>query len=81
MNPTNGALAAFQTAAGVAPDKISFLVRSILLVMTFLWAAWCVHGEIHYFRIHGVEPDLTVNKILRILILVALMVALVFIAQ
>jgi integrating conjugative element protein (TIGR03758 family) len=43
------ALSAFETAAGLSPAKISLLIRTLLLALTFVWAAWCVYGEIHHF--------------------------------
>ena len=77
----NNAVTAFLTAAGIAPDKLSLLIRSVLLVLTFIWAAWCVSGEIHAFRHHGVEVDLMLQKTMRILLVVALVVVLVFIPK
>lgn len=75
----DGALSAFQAAAGIAPDKLSVLIRTVLLAFVFLWAAWCVYGEINYFRHHEIEIDLTLLKLMRILFIVTLMIALVFI--
>ncbi len=75
----DSALSAFQMAAGIAPDKLSVLIRTILLSFVFLWAAWCVYGEINHFRHHEIEIDLTIQKVMRILLIVTLMTALVFI--
>ncbi len=78
---TNGdSLSAFQTAAGIAPEKISLLLRTGLLVLVFLWAAWCIYGEIHQFKQHEIEIYAVMRKLFRILTLVVLMMALVFIA-
>lgn len=82
MNLTdNNAVTAFLTAAGIVPDKLSLFIRSVLLVLTFIWAAWCVYGEIHSFRLHGIEVDLMLQKTMRILLVVALVVVLVFIPK
>lgn len=76
------ALTAFQTAAGISADKLSLFVRSLCLVLAFLWAAWCIYGEIHHFQQHGsVEIEFSFNKVMRILFMVALFVALVFIGS
>lgn len=77
----SGVLAAFQTAAGIAPDKMNLFIRTVLLGIIFLWAAWCVYGEIHHFRHDGVEIDIALRKIMRILFIVAIMVVLVFISN
>ncbi len=73
------ALSAFQTSAGVATDKLSTFIRTVLVVLTFLWAAWCVLGEINHYRHHEIEIDLAFRKIMRVLFVVTIMVILVFI--
>ncbi len=73
------AVSAFETAAGLSPAKISLLIRTILLALTFVWAAWCVYGEIHHFSHGDNDIDCMIKKILRILLMVTFMVALVFI--
>ena len=73
------AVSAFETAAGLSPAKISLLIRTVLLALTFVWAAWCVYGEIHHFRHGDLDIDCMTHKILRILLIVTLMMALVFI--
>jgi integrating conjugative element protein (TIGR03758 family) len=75
----NDALSAFETAAGLSAAKISLLIRTVLLALTFVWAAWCVYGEIHHFRHGDLDIDCMTHKILRILLIVTLMMALVFI--
>jgi integrating conjugative element protein (TIGR03758 family) len=72
-------LSAFQSAAGVSPDKISLLIRTVLLALSFVWAAWCIYGEIHHLRHENFDIDRSSHKILRILLIVSLMVILVFI--
>lgn len=75
----NTMLSAFQTSAGVSPDKLSLLIRTLVLVITFIWAAWCVYGEIHHFNQHGVDIESGIRKLSRILLIVMLMIMLVFI--
>ncbi len=72
-------VSAFETAAGLSPAKISLLIRTVLLALTFVWAAWCVYGEIHHFRHGDLDIDCRAHKILRILLVVTLMMVLVFI--
>ena len=78
MNIEN-ALSAFQTTAGLSPNKISLLIRSVLLALTFVWAAWCVYGEIHHLQQGDCEMDAMIHKIFRVLWMVTLTVILVFI--
>jgi len=73
------AQSAFTTAAGLSPAKISLLIRTVLLALTFVWAAWCVYGEIYHFRHSDLDIDCMTHKILRILLVVTLMMVLVFI--
>jgi integrating conjugative element protein (TIGR03758 family) len=73
------ALSAFETAAGMSPAKISLLIRTVLLTLTFVWAAWCIYGEIHHFSHGGIEIECAIKKVLRILFIVTIMVSLVFI--
>lgn len=73
-------LSAFQVAAGVSSDKLSLLIRTLLLVITFVWAGWCIYGEIHLFRHHDMEIYDLFRKCLRILFILVLMMSLVFIA-
>ncbi len=79
MNIGDSALTAFTTVAGIAPDKLSLLIRTLLLAFTFLWAAWCVYGEIHCFKHHDVDAIDMIRKFTRILLITTLMVVLVFI--
>lgn len=73
------AVSAFETAAGLSPAKISLLIRTLLLTLTFVWAAWCVYGEIHHFRHGDLDIDCMTHKILRILFILTMMMVLVFI--
>jgi integrating conjugative element protein (TIGR03758 family) len=73
------ALSAFQTAAGVSADKLSLFVRSLLMTIAFIWAAYCMVGAIHRVKHHGVdEADLTMF-IFRVLVIVVFITVLVFI--
>jgi integrating conjugative element protein (TIGR03758 family) len=67
------------SAAGVSPDKISFFIRTILLALTFVWAAWCVYGEIHQLRHGDTDIEKMTTKIMRILFVVTIVTTLVFI--
>jgi integrating conjugative element protein (TIGR03758 family) len=72
-------LSAFQTAAGISPDKMSLFIRTILLALVFVWAAWCIYGQVNYFKHHGVEIEPMMHAILRISIILSLAIGLVFI--
>lgn len=78
LSATTGALAAWQAAAGVTPDKASVTLRTLVLVLVFVWAVWCIYGEIHYFRHHGIDFFDALRKTLRILFVVSIAVVLVF---
>jgi ABC-type anion transport system duplicated permease subunit len=79
MTAVNSALEALQTAAGVSSSQVSVTVRSILLVLVFVWAAACVYSKIHHFRHHDVDMFDVHRHLLRILFIVAIAVILVFI--
>lgn len=79
MMDSNDALAALQTASGVPPSEVSLTIRTILLALVFFWAAACVYSKIHHFRHHGVDMYDSHRQLLRILFIVAIAVALVFI--
>jgi integrating conjugative element protein (TIGR03758 family) len=74
------ALTAFQTTSGIAPDKLSLLVRTILLGLTLIWSGWCVAGLIHHIR-HRSEVNEydTTMYLVRICIQVVAVMVLVFI--
>jgi integrating conjugative element protein (TIGR03758 family) len=76
---TGDFISAFQSAAGVSPDKISVLIRTIIMTLTFVWAAWCVYGEIHHLRHGDVDIEHVITKIMRILFVVTIVTILVFI--
>ncbi len=80
MMTTNSALEALQIAAGVSPGKVSLTIRTILLTLIFVWAAACVYSKIHHFRHHDVDMFDAHRQLLRILFIVAIAVALVFIS-
>ncbi len=79
MTATSSAIEALQVAAGVSASELSLTVRSILLTLVFVWAAACVYSKIHHFRHHDVDLYDTQRQALRILFIVAIAVALVFI--
>jgi|GEM_PF-2439284 len=80
MNLGEAALTAFTASAGVSPDKMSLLIRTVLLALTFLWAAWCIYGEVQFFKHHDTEIIDMVGKCSRILLIVSLVVTLIFIS-
>jgi integrating conjugative element protein (TIGR03758 family) len=77
---SSAALSALQTASGVAPDKVSLTIRAVLLVIIFIWAAWCVLGEVDHAYHHALDEYHVLRKTSRILFIVSVMVVLVFIA-
>jgi integrating conjugative element protein (TIGR03758 family) len=80
MNLGDGTLTAFATAAGVSPDKMSLFIRTVLLTLTFIWAAWCVHGQFQSFKHHDVETDEMMRKYSRVFLIVTAMMILVFVS-
>lgn len=77
---SNGTLSAFQTAAGIAPDKMSMLIRTVLLSLTFLWAAWCIYGRVTHFRYHDMEVFDVFQTIFRVGVIIVFVLGLVFIS-
>lgn len=78
MNGT--ALSAWEMAAGVSASEASLAIRTLLLAVIFIWAVWCVYGELHYYRHHGVDLYDVLRKNLRVLLVVSVSVVLVFIS-
>jgi integrating conjugative element protein (TIGR03758 family) len=77
MTLSNNTLTAFQTASGIAPENMSIAIRTILLVICFLWSAWCLFGLYQHMREHGVVIDNLIWKIFRIAILIVLTMSLI----
>ena len=75
----NNALSAFQTGAGVSAAQMSHFIRVIILGLVFLWAGWSFLGLIHYLRHHELDLHDIVMKSQRILLVVVVMTALVFV--
>jgi len=73
------AFSAFQTTAGVSPDKVSLYVRSILSAFFMVWAAWCIYGQIILVQNETIDIQDLPMSILRILFLCSLIVVLVFV--
>lgn len=76
MSPTT--LNAWEMAAGVSASKASLTVRTLLLVAVFIWAVWCLYSELHYYRHHGVDLYDVLRKNGRVLLVVSVAVALVY---
>jgi integrating conjugative element protein (TIGR03758 family) len=74
------ALKAWEMAAGVSASSASLTIRTILLVIVMIWAAWCIYGELHYFRHHGIDFFDALRKNLRVLWVISITVVLVFIS-
>jgi integrating conjugative element protein (TIGR03758 family) len=76
----DSALSALQVAAGVSPDKLSLVIRTILFVGILVWGAWCVYGQIHHYHHHQDADFLdTYRGAARIALVVILMSTLVYI--
>ena len=72
------ALKAWERAAGVSASSASLTIRTLLLALVLIWAAWCVYGELHYFRHHGIDLLDALRKNLRVLWVISITVVLVF---
>lgn len=79
MSMESDALAALQAAAGVSASEISLTIRTILLVLVFFWAASCVYSKLHHIRHHATDLYDAQRTFFRILLVVSIAVALVFI--
>jgi len=74
---TDSALAAVQAVSGVSPDKVSVTIRTLLLVLIFIWAGWIVHSKIHRFRHHGLDELDATRHFFGVLFVVTLVLILV----
>lgn len=77
LKDAGSTLAAVQAASGVSPDKVSLTIRTILLVLVFLWAGWIVYSKIHHFRHHGLDELDTTRHFFSVLFVVMLALILV----
>ncbi len=76
MNET--ALHAWEMAAGVTASEASITIRTLLIVMVVIWAAWFIYGELHHFRHHDIDLYDVLRKNLRVLWVVSITVVLIF---
>lgn len=74
------ALNAWETAAGIPAQEANLTIRTLLLVTVFIWAVWCIYGELHYFRHHGIDILDAIRKNLRVLFVVSITLILVFVS-
>ena len=70
---------AFQVAAGFSYSKLDVLIRSTILAIFFIWSSWCVYGQFKEFQSNAREIHELPMNILRILMLCAFVVILVFV--
>jgi hypothetical protein len=77
LNDAGGALAAVQAASGVSSDKVSLIIRTILLVAVFIWAGWIIYSKIHHLRHHGLDELDTTRHFFSVLFVVMLVLVLV----
>lgn len=71
-------VSAFEVASGVPADHLSLLIRSIVCSLFYLWAAWFVYGQIQSVQNQSLDIYDLPMRILRILILCAVVTTLVF---
>lgn len=78
---SDGTLVAFQAAAGTTGAHLSFSIRGIVMMLMFIWAAWCIKGLIHRLQEYGIQGAGVDESwfILRVLVIVALVIVVVFI--
>ncbi len=77
LNDAGNALAAVQAASGVSPDKVSLMIRTLLLVMVFIWAGWILYSKLHRLRHHGLDELDTTRHFFSVLFVVMLALVLV----
>jgi Protein of unknown function (DUF3262) len=78
MNDT--ALQAWEMAAGVTASQVSFTIRTLLIGMVMIWAAWFIYVELHYFRHHDIDLYDVLRKNLRVLWVISITVVLIFVS-
>lgn len=76
----NSPLQAFTQAAGISAESLSIFVRTSLLALFFMWAAWCSLELLKYHKVHRTENIANLlMKYIQVFFLVSVVIALVFI--
>lgn len=71
--------AAFEASAGTSASHLSLLVRFSLCALFLFWAAWNIYGQIQLFHQNKLDIHDMPAVVLRILLLSAIIVILVFV--
>lgn len=79
LGDTNSTLAAVQAASGVSAAKVSLTIRTILLVLVFVWAGYVVQSKINHFKHHGIDGLDATRKFFGVLLVVMLAWSLVYV--
>jgi len=71
---------AFIASSGVTEAHLSLVIRSILCGLFLLWAAWAVYGHLKLIEMQSMDVQDFPIALLRILLLCAWVVMLVFVS-
>jgi hypothetical protein len=78
--PAKSALEAFSAAAGISADNVSIFVRTSVLILFFMWAAWTSLELLKYHKKNDSEKiSALLNNYIQLFFLVTIIIALVFI--
>lgn len=76
----SSALEAFTHTAGFAPAELSLAIRIVFVVSLLIWAVWSIQGEMERGRAGDIQVEDMLQRVLRVLALVATVIALAYIA-
>lgn len=79
VGEVNNALAAVQAASGIAPDKLSLMIRTVVAVIAFIWGSCVLNSLLHHFRHNGLEGLDANGKIIRVAIVLTMTLVLVYV--
>lgn len=79
LESNSSALVAVQAASGIPPDELSLIIRTILLVLIFIWAGYFFNSLFHHFRHNGLEELDVTTKIMRVTIVLVIAITLVYV--
>jgi integrating conjugative element protein (TIGR03758 family) len=79
MAALDSAITGFASTAGVTAPHLSLLIRSILCGLFLLWAAWNIYGHMQLVQDQHLDLYDLPMSILRILLLCAWIILLIFV--
>lgn len=72
------AVSAFQASAGVAPDELSLVIRTVLFVSVCIWGGYLFFSILHHVRLHGLDEMDMLRKFFGVVMVVTVTAILVY---